>query len=103
MLTGFILPTIKKIKIMHSDDKTLSLILLTSLSGWLAYGLVQYMFYIRSIQIFFWILLGFLWVILKPYFIPKPVPRRFLIALFFLVMILFYSRAWIILTYAIPV
>ena len=66
MLAAIFKTSITQFKKLEEAWKPHALGLLIALFGWACYGLTQHVFYIRSIQIFFWIVLGFLGMFYRP-------------------------------------
>ncbi len=55
----------KHIKALSPDRRKIIIVLSVSMGGWLFYGITQHTFYIRSMQVFFWINLSFIYAVLK--------------------------------------
>ena len=68
--------SIAKFKKLEDHCKPHALGLLIALFGWACYGLTQHVFYLRSIQIFFWIVLAFLGMLYRPALTLKPVSKE---------------------------
>ncbi|MBN2145156.1 MAG: O-antigen ligase family protein [Candidatus Aureabacteria bacterium] len=79
------------------ERRLIVLTVLLALSGWLAYGLTQTLFYLRVMQIFFWLMLGFLAVLLKPHLQERPLNRKWIFSGGVLFVFLFLYRFFMIL------
>lgn len=91
--------SIKSIDLLNEKERMFSFAILISLAGWLAYGLSQYTFYIRSLQIFFWIMLGLLASLVKPYIQPEKISRRRILLGTALLIVLLSYRLFIVYSY----
>lgn len=80
------------------EYKAIIAVLLLSFIGFLGYGMGQYMFYVRSIAVSFWILSGFIYIIAKSYIKDIVVPRsliiKFIIGFIILLCYRFYTIAF---------
>lgn len=84
------------IRIMDDTQSLVAVCLLVSIGGWLAYGMTQYMFYIRSMGIFFWIILGFLSVLLRPFMRSVKISKKACILTGIICVVLFCYRFWMV-------
>lgn len=76
IIVTIFIDSFRKMKLMKREEKYVAITIIISLVGWLSYGMAEHMFYLRIMQIFFWIELGFLSVLLRPYLKPIKFPRR---------------------------
>lgn len=79
----------KHIRLLTKEKQPVLTALCLSLAGWLLYGLTQHTFYIRSIGISFWVLLGFTAVILKEKLPPLKISgkTKFIILSVFIILL----------------
>ena len=103
LLVGTIfITTFRKLRIMTREHRAIAVAIMVSLCGWLTFGLSQHMFYLRSMQVFFWIMLGFLAVILRQYVQPSRISKKILIISSICLLILFSCRVFIVARYPFP-
>ena len=102
LLMGCIFKDIfKNIRKMEPSQRSLIIALSVSLWGWLTYGLTQYMFYLRSMELFFWIMLGFLAVLLRDYIKPVLIIRKIYIGIGAAFVALLVYRFWVVYHYVV--
>jgi len=89
------------LKKMEKEAKTATISILIILTGMMTFGLSQYIFYIRIMQIYFWCILGFLVVIIKPYINNIYFPKKLYSLTTILLIGLFLYRLYIIKIYII--
>jgi len=100
LLLGVIIKeSILSLKEMTIEKRHLTVSLLIIINGMMFFGISQYIFYIRIIQIYFWCVLGFLVVLIKPYFKDYDISIKiFLLTVISLISLLGY-RLYVIKTY----
>ena len=102
-LIGTIFITIlRQLRVMTHLHRTAALAITVSLGGWLVYGLSQYMFYLRIMQIFFWVMLGFLTVILRDYVHPTKISKKTLAVTAICLLLFFSHRIFTVTKYPFP-
>ena len=92
----------RKLRIMTHLHKAAAIAISVSLCGWLAFGFSQNMFYLRSMQIFFWIMLGFLVVILRPYTQQSRISKKTVVITIICLLLLFSYRVFTVTKYPFP-
>jgi O-Antigen ligase len=75
VLGAVIVPVLRRQSAL-GEERPAVLFLLVSLSAWLVYGLLQYTFLLRAMQIYFWITLGLVAALGGIGGPPRRVPRR---------------------------
>jgi O-antigen ligase len=78
------------------------LFLLVSLGSWLAFGLLQYTFQMRSMQVYFWIVLGLLVALTRAVAPPVRVPGTWMVAVLIGVTVAAGLRAHAVVTRPLP-
>ena len=92
----------RKLRDMTKKQKSAGIAITVSLCGWLTFGLSQNMFYLRSMQIFFWIMLSFLAVILRSYTQQPRISKKTLIITIVCILSLFSYRVFTVTKYPFP-
>ncbi len=89
-------------KVTTQKHRAVIIAVTVSLCGWLVFGFSQDMFYLRSMQIFFWVMLGFLSVILHDYIQPAKISKKTLIVTSTCLSLLFACRILTVTKYPFP-
>ncbi len=92
----------KHIKDLRKAKQLVLISICLSLTGWILYGLTQHTFYVRSIGLSFWLVLGFAAVIFKDKLPPAGLSRKTKLIMLSVFLLLFAYRAGRIILHPYP-
>ena len=89
------------LKEMDIEKKSLTIALFAIIAGIMSFGISQFIFYIRIMQIYFWCILGFLVVMIKPYLKDYYISKKIFLLTFISLISLVGYRLYVIKTFVV--